>query len=91
MGALRVVVTHVEVVAGATLGYGEGVDGDGNMAYFVGDHRPMLHIAEALEAGTEVEVLLEEYQIQRLFRLSERIDVNPGTEGEAEEKGQDSD
>lgn len=89
MAALRVTVTHVEVVPGATLGYGEGIDDEGSIAYFVGDHRPMLHIAEALEAGTDVEVFLEEYQIQRLFKLSEGIDAT--TPGKAEAKGEDSD
>jgi len=53
MGAIRAFV-----IAGGTLGYGEGIDEESGIGYFVGDHRPMLHIAEAPEAGAEVEVWL---------------------------------
>ena len=50
---------------------------------------PMLRIAEALEGDADVEAWGEEYQIQRLFRLSERIDVTkPGT---VEAKGENGD
>jgi hypothetical protein len=87
MGAIRVLVTHVKVVAAAR-GHGEGINEEGSVRYFVGDFRPMLHIADALKADAEVAVCLEEYQIQRLFKLTEGIDVRSRTERETKAEGE---
>lgn len=65
---LRVSLTNVQLMPGSTVALGEGIDERGRVVSFAGDWRPMLAIAEALEAGEEVQVYLDGWQI-----LSRRV------------------
>lgn len=60
---LRVTVNHVQITPGCTVALGEGTDECGRAVSFAGDWRPMLTIAEALEAGEEVQVYLDHWQV----------------------------
>ncbi len=60
---LAVTVHRIALVPGCTVGTGVGLDADGNEITFAGDWRPLLQCAEALEAGKDVEVYLEDWQI----------------------------
>lgn len=60
----RVSVEWVGIPAWSTLGLGDGIDVDtGERVRFAGDHRPMLDLGAAVEAGEYVEVELEGWQI----------------------------
>jgi hypothetical protein len=49
-----ITVNRVNIPAMSTIGYGYGKDSDGNKVTFVGDHRPMRDIGEAIKlAQTE--------------------------------------
>ena len=59
-----VTVDRVSIPAWSTIGYGYGYDTDGNEVSFVGDHRPLRHLGEALaEADEPIEVELEDWQV----------------------------
>jgi hypothetical protein len=60
---IRVIVTQVQITPGSTVALGEGLDEGGRAVSFAGDWRPMLAIADALEAGEDVEVYLDPWQI----------------------------
>lgn len=45
---MTITVTRVNIPAMSTIGYGFGTDEDGNEVEFVGDHRPMRDIGEAI-------------------------------------------
>lgn len=50
---MRVLVTNVHIPAWSTLGYGKGIDEEGDEVAFVGDHRPMRDLGEALRDSEE--------------------------------------
>jgi hypothetical protein len=59
-------VTKVSIPAMSTIGYGTGIDDNGNEVKFIGDHRPMRHIGEAMRWAKHdepVEVDVEDWQI----------------------------
>jgi hypothetical protein len=60
-------VTHVSIPAGSTIGFGEGIDEEGRVVKFVGDHRPMYHVGLAI-GGSEgpVDVEIEDWQVQSI-------------------------
>jgi hypothetical protein len=61
---MRVHVESVNVPAYSSLGYGYGTDLDtGELVEFVGDHRPMHHLGEAVAEGEYIEVELEGWQV----------------------------
>lgn len=60
---LRVTVTRIDLVPGCTVATGVGHDADGNEITFGADWRRALALAEALEAGEEVEIVLDDWQI----------------------------
>ncbi len=48
-----IAVTKVSVPAMSTIGYGSGVDEDGRRVRFVGDHRPLRDLGEALTVARD--------------------------------------
>jgi hypothetical protein len=60
---MRLTVTHVNVPAWSTVGLAVGVDERGVEWPFVVDHRPGRVLVEALEAGEEILVDVEDYQL----------------------------
>ena len=61
---MTVTLERVVVPAGSTIGYGCGIDEDGCRVSFVGDHRPLRHLGEALAGATEpITVEVEDWQI----------------------------
>lgn len=66
---MKVRVKEVRIPAGSTIGYGKAETEDGTEVEWVGDHRPMRHLAEALLARDVeddeefIEIELEEWQI----------------------------
>jgi len=46
---ITVHVTRVNIPAMSTIGFGEGWTDQGQRVSFMGDHRPMRHLGEALE------------------------------------------
>jgi hypothetical protein len=52
---MKLTVTRVEYTGG-TIATGWGLDADGDEVRFSGDWRPLRDIAEALEAGEDVQV-----------------------------------
>ncbi len=63
---MRITVTNISVPAMSTIGYGEGIDENGNTVTFIGDHRPMRDLVEALMQadGEEVVAEVEDWQIK---------------------------
>src|SRR5262245_37342839 len=59
----RVTLTRVQIMPGSTVALGEGYDSCGRALSFAGDWRPMLDLAEALEAGEAVEVTFDHWQV----------------------------
>ena len=59
----RVTLTRIDLVPGSTVGTGVGLDAEGNEITFAADWRPALALAEALAAGEEVEVVLQDWQV----------------------------
>ena len=58
-----IAVTRVSIPAMSTIGYGRGVDDQGNLVRFAGDHRPLRQLGEALAAATEpIEVEVADWQ-----------------------------
>jgi len=66
----QITVTRISIPPLSTVGYGWGVDENGREVHFAGDHRPLRDIGEALEAGAEVVVDLEQWQVLRVGRLN---------------------
>ena len=63
---VQVSVTRVSIPAYSSLGFGYGTCADcGTEVRFVGDHRPMLDLGEAVSAGGDEPPVaeVEEYQI----------------------------
>ena len=60
---ITVYCTQVKIPAMSTVGYGRGVDDQGRLISFVGDHRSMRHVGHAVELEGEVPVEIEGYQI----------------------------
>lgn len=61
---MRVHIESVNIPAYSTIGYGYGTDLEtGELVEFVGDHRPMRDIGEAIAAGEYVETDLEGWEI----------------------------
>ena len=66
---MKIKVNEIRIPAMSTVGYGRGTDSDGNEVHWVGDHRPMRELAEAVEAGVlqdtdeAIEIDLEDWQI----------------------------
>lgn len=67
----HVTVSGAEVPAWSTIGTLVGVDDEGNLIQFAGDHREVRHICEALEAGEEVECEVEDYLILGVIPAAE--------------------
>ena len=57
----EVKVLHVSIPAFSTIGYGRGETREGKEVSFVGDHRPMRHIGEAIAQGEETWVTVPDY------------------------------
>jgi hypothetical protein len=62
---MRVIIYHVSIPAMSTVGFGYGFDAaSGDEVHFVGDHRAMRGLGEALHSGAEtVEVNVEDWQM----------------------------
>ena len=62
---MRVTVYHVSIPAMNSTGFGYGLNADsGEKVCFVGDHRPMRDLGEALDSCAEtIEVDVEDWQI----------------------------
>jgi hypothetical protein len=59
-------VTRISIPAMSTIGYGWGKDETGRVVRFVGDHRPMRDIGEAMQHMTSDEPItvdLEDWQV----------------------------
>jgi hypothetical protein len=52
-----ITVTQISIPAMSTIGYGFGTDEDGNEVEFVGDHRPMRDIGDAIAVAQDREDL----------------------------------
>ncbi len=50
-------VHRVTIPAWSTVGYGQGNDSEGQAWEFVGGHRPMRHLGEAVQAAGRIEDL----------------------------------
>jgi hypothetical protein len=66
-------VTRINIPADSTLGYGEAVTDDGTTYAFAGDHRPMLYIGEALKAGDEPRIDLDNGFILAINKVEEQV------------------
>lgn len=65
---MTVTVSRISIPAMSTIGYGYGTDEDGNEVRFIGDHRPMRHIGEAMQHTTSddpITVELEDWQVMK--------------------------
>ena len=61
---MELMVHSVRHEAWSTIAIGTGVDSEGREVTFGGDHRPMAHLAEALEiAGEPLPVEIEDWQV----------------------------
>jgi len=60
---LRARVLKVVITPGSTVATGEAVDAIGRAISFAGDWRAMMAVAEAIEAGEEVEVYIRSWQM----------------------------
>jgi len=60
---LRVTLTRIHLVPGRTVATGAGLDAEGNEVAFATDWRPALALAEALETGDQIEVVIEDWQV----------------------------
>lgn len=62
---MRVIIYHVSIPAMSTVGFGSGIDAaSGDKVRFVGDHRAMRSLGEALDSGAEtLEVNVEDWQM----------------------------
>src|SRR5262245_47049551 len=58
-----VTLNRVQIMPDSTVAPGEGIDQRGRVASFGCDWRPMLALAEALEAGEVVEITLDQWQV----------------------------
>lgn len=59
-----VLVTQVAIAEGSTIGHGWGITDDGTVeVQFVGDHRPMRYIGEAIAEGHMVLVDVPEHAV----------------------------
>lgn len=54
---MQVTVTHIQIPSMSTIGYGEGFGPAGETVTFVGDHRPMRNIGEAIHEAQSREDL----------------------------------
>jgi hypothetical protein len=73
---MKVIVTSVEDYWGSTITHGAGIhvtDDGVEVVHFAGDWRPMRNIAEALHAGDQVEVELEDWQITGIRGVTDFI------------------
>lgn len=50
---ITVTVKRVNIPAFSTVGYGEGTDDQGRTISFIGDHRPLRDIGEAISAARD--------------------------------------
>jgi hypothetical protein len=66
---IRAKVTSVQITLGSTISTGRALAADGSPIVFAGDWRAMLQIVEALDAGVEVYVYLEYWQVIAYRRL----------------------
>jgi len=55
---MTLTLNQVSIPAGSTIGYGQGIDEDGNTVRFAGDHRPLRQLGQAL-AGADEPILVE--------------------------------
>jgi len=64
---MQVTVHHINIPQWSTIGYGEGVGPAGEAVTFVGDHRPMRDIGEAIAQAASREDLpvaeIDDWQI----------------------------
>jgi hypothetical protein len=63
---VKVSVERINIPAWSTVGYGYGTDEDGNEVRWIGDHRPMRHIGEAMQHTTSddpIVVELEDWEV----------------------------
>ena len=60
---LHVTLSRIDLVPGCTVGTGVGLDAEGNEVTFAADWRPCLALAEALQSGETVEVILADWQV----------------------------
>jgi hypothetical protein len=60
---LKLLVLNVEIPGHAQHAYGYGRDDSGNLIKFIGDHRPMAAIAEAIHGGERIGVDISLSQI----------------------------
>lgn len=56
-------VVRVSIPRWSTIGYGWGYGEDGRLYVFVGDHRPMRALGEALGDGGSIDVNVEPGQV----------------------------
>ncbi len=71
MRTVTVFAVHIEPMS--TIGCGKGYDEEGNVIAFLGDHRAMRHIGEAIQAALSVDDLpvvtdLESWQVIAMSR-----------------------
>ena len=65
-----IAVEKVAIPPWSTIGYGQGIDEDGNTVRFAGDHRPLRHLGEALTVATEpIEVEVADWQLLSIERV----------------------
>ena len=62
-----VLVTNVSIPPMSTVGYGTGFDEDGRIVEFMGDHRRMRGIGEALAQGEDVVILVPGWSITSIL------------------------
>ena len=61
---MHIQVFRVQIPAWSTVGYGKGRDSEGRPVRFIGDHRPMRHLGQALaQATAPITVEVEDWQI----------------------------
>ena len=60
---MTIQILSVKIPAWSTIGYGTGIDENGNIVKFMGDHREMRHIGEALQNwGEDAEPVMTELE-----------------------------
>jgi len=72
---MNVTVTRITIPPMSTIGYGFGTDEAGNHISFIGDHRPMRDIGEAIaEAESRDELPVADVPDHSILSIEERTD-----------------
>jgi hypothetical protein len=82
---MTVIVDSIHVAGHSTIAYGVGRSERDELVHFAGDWRPMLRILEAVQAGEEVTVELEPWQIVAVIPP----ESTPTWEGDTRSPGKD--